>query len=143
MRMIKPTCHFRRDFERAKKGPLGHRLDVMLAKVTDMLATDIPLPARFHDHPLSGVFDDCRDCHIRNDLVLIYRKPDVHTLELMRLTCDVFRLMKVRNAKERAQPFEPLLPTTTTVAAIEEGRLGGLTGFVNCKALLKSLNADD
>jgi DNA-damage-inducible protein J len=74
--------------------------------------------------------------------VLIYRKPDTHTLELIRLVCDVFRLMLVRNAKERAVPFEPLVPGTTTVAAIEEARRGGLLRFANSRALLKWLNAD-
>ncbi len=34
------------------------------------------------DHVLIG---DCRDCHIKPDLVLIYRKPDAGTLELIRL----------------------------------------------------------
>ena len=141
MRIIRPTGHFRRDYERAKKDPLGHRLDATLTKVTDMLAADTPLPASFHDHPLSGIFDDCRDCHLRTELVLIYRKPDSHTLELIRLACDVFRLMVVRNAKERAVPFEPLAPGATTVAAIEESRRGGLLRFANSRALLKWLNA--
>jgi hypothetical protein len=50
MRTIKPTPHFRWDFERtkferAKKDPFGYRLDATLAKVTDMLAADTPLPA--------------------------------------------------------------------------------------------------
>jgi mRNA interferase YafQ len=143
MRTTKPTCQFRRDFKREKKNPLGHRLDAMLAKVTDMLTADMPLPARLHDHPLSGSFDDFRDCHVRTELVLIYRKPDAYTLELVRLAHDIFRLMKVRNAKERAMPFEPLVPGVTTVAAINEARGGGLTGFANSKALLKWLNADD
>ena len=143
MRTIKPTCHFRRDFKHEKKNPHGHRLDAMLAKVTDMLAADMPLPARLHDHPLSGSFDDFRDCHVGTELVLIYRKPDACTLELVRLVHDIFRQMKVRNAKERAVPFEPLVPGATTVAAIDEARGGGLTGFANSKALLKWLNADD
>ena len=143
MRTTKPTRHFRRDFKREKKSPLGHHLDAMLAKVTDLLAADMPLPADLHDHPLSGSFDDFRDCHVRTELVLIYRKPDTDTLELVRLVHDIFRLMKVRNAKERAVPFEPLVPGVTTVAAINESRGGGLTGFANSKALLKWLNADD
>jgi mRNA interferase YafQ len=37
------------------------------------------------DHPLAGEWDDFRDCHVRPDLVLIYRKPDAETLELVRL----------------------------------------------------------
>ena len=85
MRTIRPTTRFRRDFKHEKKGPHGNRLDAMLAEVTDMLAADAPLPPRFRDHPPSGTWDDCRDCHIRPDLMLIYRKPDNDTLQLVRL----------------------------------------------------------
>ena len=48
-----------------------------------MLAADVPLPRRNFDHPLSGEWNDHRDCHIRPDLVLIYRKPDDDSLELV------------------------------------------------------------
>ena len=34
---------------------------------------------------LASEWSDHRDCHIRPDLVLIYRKPDTDTLELVRL----------------------------------------------------------
>ena len=44
-----------------------------------------PLPHRYFDHPLLGELQDCRDCHIRPDLVLIYKTPDADTLELVRL----------------------------------------------------------
>ena len=50
-----------------------------------MLAADAPLPRRYFDHPLSGEWNDFRDCHLRPDLVLIYRKPDEQSLELVRL----------------------------------------------------------
>ncbi|MGH6988435.1 MAG: type II toxin-antitoxin system YafQ family toxin [Stellaceae bacterium] len=50
-----------------------------------MLAADLPLPRRYFDHALSGEWQDFRDCHIRPDLILIYRKPDEATLELVRL----------------------------------------------------------
>ena len=89
------------------------------------------------------MFEDCRDCHIGPEVVLIYRQPDAHTLELVRLVHDVFRLMLARVATDKALPFEPLVPTTTTVAAIEEARRGGLKDFANSKALLKTLIADD
>jgi mRNA interferase YafQ len=42
-------------------------------------------PRRNFDHPLSGEWIDHRDCHIKPDLILIYRKPDDNSLELMRL----------------------------------------------------------
>jgi mRNA interferase YafQ len=50
-----------------------------------MLAADMPLPRRYFDHALAGEWRDFRDCHIRPDLVLIYRKPDGQSLELVRL----------------------------------------------------------
>jgi len=50
-----------------------------------MLAADMPLPRRYFDHELSGEWSDHRDCHLRPDLVLIYRKPNELRLELVRL----------------------------------------------------------
>jgi mRNA interferase YafQ len=43
------------------------------------------LPRRYFDHPLGGEWNDHRDCHIRPDLILIYRKPDDQSLDLVRL----------------------------------------------------------
>lgn len=48
-----------------------------------MLAADKQLPQRYFDHPMSGDWSGFRDCHIRPDLVLIYEKPDPHTLRLV------------------------------------------------------------
>lgn len=53
--------------------------------MVSLLASDARLPARLRDHALSGEWGDCRDCHVKPDLVLIYRKPDADTLELLRL----------------------------------------------------------
>ncbi len=49
------------------------------------LAADVPLAPKFRDHPLTGRWRDHRDCHVKPDLVLIYRLPDKATLELVRL----------------------------------------------------------
>jgi len=51
----------------------------------NLLAAEMALPARYFDHRLSGEWSDHRDCHIKPDLVLIYRKPDDASLELVRL----------------------------------------------------------
>jgi DNA-damage-inducible protein J len=56
---------------------------------------------------------------------------------------DAFRLMMVRIAREKAMPFEPLVPNAKTVAAIRQARRGGLKGYKDSKALLKSLNEDN
>jgi len=85
MRTIRRTNQFKRDYKREKAGRHGRRLDDLLLEIVGMLAADQPLPRRFFDHPLSGEWTDHRDCHIRPDLVLIYRKPDDKSLELVRL----------------------------------------------------------
>jgi len=49
-------------------------------EVVNLLAANTPLRRRNFDHPLSGEWNDHRDCHITPDLVLIYRKPDDDSL---------------------------------------------------------------
>jgi mRNA interferase YafQ len=49
------------------------------------LANDKPLSPRYRDHDLSGDWAGYRDCHIKPDLVLIYKKSDAYTLRLARL----------------------------------------------------------
>jgi len=88
MRTIKYTNKFRHDYKREKSGKsrkYGEQLDRDLMNAVSMLAADTVLPRAYADHPLGGEWKDFRDCHIRPDLVLIYRKPDAETLELVRL----------------------------------------------------------
>ena len=85
MRTVRYAGRFKRDYRREKSGVLGKKLDALLAEVVDLLLADTPLPRRNVDHPLTGDWADHRDCHIRPDLILIYRKPDADTLELVRL----------------------------------------------------------
>ena len=56
-----------------------------MASVLVALAEGQPLETRHYDHALSGEWKDYRDCRVKPDLVLIYQKPDVVTLRLIRL----------------------------------------------------------
>ena len=85
MRKIDPTGQFRRDYKREAKGQHRTTLDADLVLVLEALARDQPLEPRYHDHALTGEWKDHRDCHVKPDLVLIYRKPDDATLQLVRL----------------------------------------------------------
>ena len=85
MRAIRYTRRFKRDYRREQAGRLGRRLDGLVMDAVNLLAADQALPARYVDHALVGEWNDHRDCHLRPDLVLIYRKPDADTLELVRL----------------------------------------------------------
>lgn len=55
---------------------------------------------------------------------------------------DAVRLMLVRVARDKALPFEPLIPNQTTLAAMEEARRGGLVRFDSVAALMADLDAD-
>lgn len=85
MRTIKRTSRFRKDYKREAKGLHRATLDADLLAAVSLLAADATLPEKFRDHPLAGEWIDHRDCHIKPDLVLIYRAPDPETLELVRL----------------------------------------------------------
>ena len=85
MRRIEPTTQFRRDYKREVKGQYRATLDTEMTPVVQVLACDQPLELRHRDHALTGHWKDHRDCHIKPDLVLIYRKPDDEVLQLVRL----------------------------------------------------------
>ena len=85
MRTIERTGQFKRDYKREARGQHRASLDASLVPLLMALANDQPLEPRHHDHPLSGEWTDHRDCHVKPDLVLIYQKPDVDTLRLVRL----------------------------------------------------------
>lgn len=43
-------------------------------EVVDMLICNLPLPPKYKDHKLKGNFLGYRDCHVCNDLLLLYKK---------------------------------------------------------------------
>ena len=64
-------------------------------------------------------------------------------LKAMGLTVsDAFRLMMVRIAREKALPFEPLVPNAETIEAMKAARRGDLVTVGAPEKLLASLNAD-
>lgn len=85
MRTPDYTGQFKRDYKREKKGQHRVMLDADLHAVLSDLLDDQPLQPRHRDHALTGEWKDHRDCHVRPDLVLIYRKPDDTVLQLVRL----------------------------------------------------------
>jgi mRNA interferase YafQ len=85
MRAIKQTGQFKRDLKHEAKGQHRAMLAEEFVKLIETLAKDEPLATKHRDHPLTGDWKDHRDCHVRPDLVLIYRKPTPDTLELLRI----------------------------------------------------------
>ncbi len=85
MRRIEFTSAFKRDYKRESKGKHRSTLEGKLADTIQALAKDETLADHYRDHSLIGEWSDHRDCHIKPDLVLIYRKPDAERMQLVRL----------------------------------------------------------
>ena len=85
MRTIDRSSAFRRDYKREAKGQQRATLDDNLMPVLTALADDRPLEPKHRDHDLSGDWSGYRECHVKPDLLLIYRKADQDVLRLARL----------------------------------------------------------
>ena len=86
MRTIERSSAFKRDYRRAKAAPRHSKdVDSLLSTVVELLLSGQVLPANTRDHALIGDWAGYRECHLKPDLLLIYRKPDADTLRLARL----------------------------------------------------------
>ena len=85
MRRIERTNAFLRDFKREKRGQHRHEVEALVVSTVSLLAGDKQLHEKQRDHRLAGDWSDHRECHLKPDLLLIYRKPDAQVLQLVRL----------------------------------------------------------
>jgi len=86
MRTIERSTAFKRDYKRIKATPRYRKdLESLLTDVLKLLLADKALPEKNLDHTLSGNWHGYRECHIKPDLLLIYSKPDLSTIRLVRL----------------------------------------------------------
>lgn len=86
MRTIDRSTQFKRDYKHVKSMPRYRKdLDSLVSTILELLLADKSLPEINCDHPLSGNWNGYRECHIKPDLLLIYKKPNKNTLRLVRL----------------------------------------------------------
>ena len=76
MRIIERSSAFKRDFK--KHGDI----DTGLIEVLYKLLNDEVLPDKYRDHSLTGDWLGYRECHVKPDLLLIYKQSDENTLRL-------------------------------------------------------------
>lgn len=81
MREIVHTSQFKRDF---KKLRLSDQDEARLLEVIDALIDDKPIPVRYRDHGLTGNWIGYRECHLKPDILLIY-KPEGNVVKFMRI----------------------------------------------------------
>lgn len=86
MRTIDWSNTVKRDYRRALANP-RHARDVeqRLEEVVTLLAADRALPESCRDHALVSNWKGYRECHVKPDLLLIYRKEGEDVLRLARL----------------------------------------------------------
>ena len=86
MRTIERAGIFKKDYKRVLRQPRhAAGIDRLLIAALELLVTDAELPVAIDDHPLSGDWAGYRDCHLKPDLLLIYKKTDDNVLRLARL----------------------------------------------------------
>ena len=50
-----------------------HDMNVLKEAMMLLIANDAPLPAEWRDHKLKGQYEGSRECHVKGDLLLVYR----------------------------------------------------------------------
>ena len=81
-RKIILSSQYKKDIKLARRRNLPEEeLNDLVLK----LANDVSLSAKNNDHALQGEFVGCRECHIRPDWLLIYRKTDNNELQILEL----------------------------------------------------------
>jgi mRNA interferase YafQ len=73
-------------FKRQLKLAIKRKLDIsQLNTIVDLLADGKPLPEKYQDHQLKGMWIEHRECHIEPDWLLIYKiHDDILVLTLTR-----------------------------------------------------------
>jgi|TARA_B110000238_G_C15831325_1_gene312880 mRNA interferase YafQ len=82
MLLLDYSTLFKKDFKKITKMPIPDIIEV--GNVISTLQKGLILDGKYVDHPLSGNWNNFRDCHIKPDLVLIYRIHET-TLQLARI----------------------------------------------------------
>lgn len=65
------SSEFKKDAKKLSKNDLN-----LVGEILDRLASGEKLEPKYKDHPLVGNFNGCRECHIKPDLLLVYKKVD-------------------------------------------------------------------
>ena len=79
---LKITTHFKKDLKRIQNNP---KRIADLKKALKILETTSTLPKEYLPHKLEGVYKGCMECHIENDLLLIWFDNKNNVIKLIRL----------------------------------------------------------
>ncbi len=76
------SSQFKKDFKKARKLPLPDLK--IIFEVISILEQEATIDAKYKDHELIGNWSSFRECHIKPDLLLIYKRNSFE-LQLARI----------------------------------------------------------
>lgn len=82
MKEVRKTTQFKKDFKKIK-----NNLEKVKAlfNIVEKLAKGETIPEEYDPHPLIGNFRNHMECHIENDLLLIWFDKETNVIKLVRL----------------------------------------------------------
>lgn len=81
MKTLRITSQFKKDLKRYKHQPSKiQHLNVIL----EFLENECPIPPQYKPHMLTGDYKGHMECHVENDLLLIWRDPLTREITLVR-----------------------------------------------------------
>lgn len=70
MFLLKYSSHFKKDLKRYKN---DKKILLELEAFLDILIEGKTIPDKYQQHQLIGEFKDCFECHIKPDVLLVYK----------------------------------------------------------------------
>ena len=82
MYTLKITSQFKKDLKRIQNNPTKIK---HLKEVLELLEQDGKLPEKYKPHRLIGDYAGFMECHVENDLLLVWLDPEEMVIKLVRL----------------------------------------------------------
>ena len=82
MKIVKASSQYKKDFKRIKNDP-EKVADVL--EIIRLLENELPIPDSFNPHRLTGNYQGCIECHVQNDLLLIWMDESENLISILRL----------------------------------------------------------
>ena len=82
MKKIYATSQFKKDFKKIKT---DLKKVEKLFQIIKLIENGEKIPPQFKPHPLKGALKNCLECHIENDLLLIWCEEDSDIIKLIRI----------------------------------------------------------
>ena len=82
MKKLHPSTQYKKDYKRFRNNP--NKIAKLMA-VLNMLQAEVPIPAEYSPHILTGNYAGHMECHIEGDFLLIWFDPETDQIDLVRL----------------------------------------------------------